>query len=42
MDLDNITDIEILRNELKKHRTQMKQDNYSIDGEFYLVRQGCW
>ena len=40
MDLDNITDIEILRNELKKHMTQMKQDKYSNDGENYLFRKG--
>ena len=42
MDLDNITDIEILRNELKKHMTQMKQDKYSNDGEKYLFRKGFW
>lgn len=42
MDLDNITDVGILRNELKKYMAQMKQDKYSNDGEKYLFKKGFW
>lgn len=42
MDLDNIADIEVLRNELKKYMAQMKQDKYSNDGENYLFKKGFW
>lgn len=42
MDLDNITDIEILKNTLKKYMIQMKKDVHSNDGTDYLFKKGFW
>ena len=42
MDLDNITDIEVLRNALKKHMVKVKKDFYSEDGTRYLFKKDHW
>lgn len=42
MDLDNITDVEFLKNELKKYMIQMKKDAHANDGTNYLFRKGFW
>ena len=40
MDLDNITDIELLRNIAKTYMVQMKQDINSNDGTYYIFKKG--
>ena len=42
MDLDNITDIEVLKSALKKYMFQMKKDAHSNDGTDYLFKEGLW
>ena len=42
MDLDNITDIEVLKSALKKYMVQMKKDAHSNDGTDYLFKEGLW
>ena len=39
MNLDNITDIEILRNTLKKHMVKVKKNCCSEDGTMYMFKQ---
>lgn len=39
MDLDNITDIEVLKSALKKYMVQMKKDAHSNDGTDYLFKE---
>lgn len=42
MDLDNITDIEMLRNIAKKHMVKAKQDFYAEDGTLYKFKKDHW
>ena len=42
MDLDNITDIEVLKSALKKYMVQMKKDAHSNDDTDYLFKEGLW
>ena len=42
MDLDNITDIEVLRSTLKKHMVKVKKDFYSEDGTMYIFKANYW
>lgn len=42
MDLDNINDIELLRNIAKSYMIQMKQDTNANDGTDYIFKKGYW
>lgn len=42
MDLDNINDIELLRNLLKKNMVQMKSDAIATDGTDFVFKKGLW
>ena len=42
MNLDNITDIEILRNTLKKHMVKVKKNRCSEDGTMYMFKKNHW
>lgn len=42
MDLDNINDIEVLRDLAKKNRVKMKKDAYANDGTNYLFKENHW
>lgn len=42
MNLDNITDIEVLRNALKKHMVKVKKDFYSENGTMYIFKTDHW
>ena len=42
MDLDNINDIEILRNIAKSFMVKMKQDANANDGTEYIFKRGYW
>lgn len=42
MDLDNISDIEILREAAKCNRVKMKKDCYSTDGQTYIFKKNMW
>lgn len=39
MDLDNITDIEILKSALKKYMVQMKKDAHSNDARIIFLKK---
>lgn len=39
MDLDDITDIEILRNLVKRNMVQMKKDSYATDGTDFIFKK---
>ena len=41
MDLDNITDIELLRNELKKYKVKMLVDCKADNGD-YIFKKGYY
>lgn len=42
MDLDNITDIELLRNLAKRNMVQMKKDCRATDGTDFVFKEGLW
>lgn len=42
MDLDNITDIELLRNLVKRNMVQMKKDCRATDGTDFIFKKGLW
>ena len=42
MDLDNMTDIEVLRNIAKSYMVQMKRDTEANDGTDYIFKKGYW
>lgn len=42
MNLDNITDIEILKNTLKKHMVKIKKTRCSEDGTMYMFKKNHW
>lgn len=42
MDIDAITDIEVLRNALKKYMVKVKKDFYSEDGTMYIFKANHW
>ena len=42
MDIDNITDIEILRDAAKYGRVKMKKDCYSTDGYGFIFKKDMW
>lgn len=42
MDLDDITDIEVLRNLAKRNMVQMKKDSYATDGTDFIFKKGHW
>ena len=42
MDLDNITDIELLRSIAKSYMIQMKKDTNANDGTDYIFKEGYW
>ena len=42
MNLDNITDIEILKNTLKKHMVKIKKNCCSEDGTMYIFKANHW
>lgn len=42
MDLDNIDDIELLRQLAKANRVKMKKDSYATDGTDFIFKEGLW
>lgn len=42
MDLDNINDIEVLRELVKKSSVKIKEDIYATDGSKYLFKKNHW
>lgn len=42
MDLDNINDIDVLRNLVKRNMVQIKKDLKATDGTDYVFKQGLW
>lgn len=42
MDIDNITDIELLRKLAKANRVQMKKDSYAADGTDFIFKENLW
>ena len=42
MDIDNITDIELLRKMAKSNRVQMKKDSYATDGTGFVFKENLW
>ena len=42
MDLDNTTDIELLKNLLKRNMVQMKKNTYATDGTDFEFKKGLW
>ncbi len=42
MDLDNINDIELLRNLVKRNMVQMKKDCYATDGTDFTFKKDLW
>lgn len=42
MDLDNINDVEVLRNLAKRNMVQMKKDCYATDGTGFIFKKGHW
>lgn len=42
MDLDNINDIELLKDIAKSYMIQMKQDTNANDGTYYIFKKGYW
>ena len=42
MDLDNINDIEVLRDLAKKNMVKMKKDAHANDGTSYLFKENHW
>ena len=42
MDLDNINDVEILRELVKRHMIQMKKDSFANDGTDFVFKKGYW
>ena len=42
MDIDNITDIELLRKMVKANRVQMKMDSTATDGTDFIFKEGLW
>lgn len=42
MDLDNINDIEVLRDILKRYMIKMKRDTNANDGSEFTFKKGYW
>lgn len=42
MDIDNITDIELLRKLAKVNRVRMKKDSNATDGTDFIFKEGLW
>jgi hypothetical protein len=42
MDIDNITDIELLRKLAKANRARVKKDSYATDGTDFVFKEGLW
>lgn len=42
MDIDNIMDIEVLREAAKYGRAKMKKDCYSTDGHEFIFKKDMW
>lgn len=42
MDLDNIDDIDLLRQLAKANRVKMKKDSYATDGTDFIFKEGLW
>lgn len=42
MDIDNITDIELLRKMAKSNRVRMKKDSYATDGTNFVFKENLW
>lgn len=42
MDIDKITDIEVLRALAKQNRVKMKKDSFATDGTNYIFKEGYW
>lgn len=42
MDIDKITDIEVLRRLAKQNRVKLKKDSYATDGTNYVFKEGYW
>ena len=42
MDIDNITDIELLRKLAKQNRVKMKKDSHATDGTNFIFKEGLW
>ena len=42
MDIDNIMDIEVLREAAKYGRVKMKKDCYSTDGHIFIFKKDMW
>lgn len=42
MNIDNITDIEVLRKLAKSNRIKMKKDSYATDGSSFMFEKNEW
>lgn len=42
MDIDNIDDIELLRQLAKSNRVKMKKDSHATDGTDFIFKEGLW
>lgn len=42
MDIDNITDIKVLRDLAKQNRVKMKKDSCAADGSDFTFKEGLW
>ena len=42
MDLDNINDIELLKQLAKANRVKMKRDSSATDGTDFIFKEGLW
>jgi len=42
MDIDNIDDIELLKNLAKANRVKMKKDSHATDGTGFIFKEGLW
>ncbi len=40
MDIDSITDIEVLRDLVKQNRVKIKKDSFATDGTNYIFKEG--
>lgn len=42
MDIDHITDVEVLRTLAKQNRVKMIKDSSATDGTDYIFKEGYW
>lgn len=42
MDIDNITDVELLRKLAKANRVRIKKNSHATDGTDFVFKEGLW